>query len=59
MIGKNNPMHSTFYNYRVEFQVRGALHVHGVLWINYKSGKRYAGNNRVHGELTTFKTLDR
>ena len=50
MIGKN-PMHSTFYNYRVEFQVRGAPHVHG--------GKRYAGNNRVHGELTTFKTLER
>ena len=36
MIGKNNPMHSTFYNYRVEFQVRGAPHVHGVLWINYE-----------------------
>ena len=36
MIGKNNPMHSTFYNYRVEFQVRGAPHVHGVPWMNYE-----------------------
>lgn len=40
MIGKNNPMHSTFYNYRVEFQVRGAPHVHGVLWINYERVER-------------------
>ena len=36
IMGKNNAMHSTFYNYRVEFQLRGAPHVHGVLWVDYK-----------------------
>ena len=35
ILGKNNPMQSTFYNYRVEFQLRGAPHVHGVLWVDY------------------------
>ena len=35
IIDKNNPMYSTFYNYRVEFQLRGAPHVHGVLWVDY------------------------
>lgn len=25
-----------YYNYRVEFQMRGAGHIHGVLWINLK-----------------------
>ena len=34
--GKYNPIHTTFYNYRVEFQVRGAPHAHGVLWINFE-----------------------
>ncbi len=32
--GPNNPMKVTYYTYRVEFQVRGAAHVHGVLWLN-------------------------
>ncbi len=33
-MGKNQPMHVQFYNYRVEFQMRGAGHIHGVLWLN-------------------------
>ena len=24
-----------FTNYRVEFQMRGAAHIHGVLWIDF------------------------
>ena len=32
--GRNNPMHVTYYTYRVEFQVRGAAHIHGVLWLD-------------------------
>ena len=31
-MGKHSPMKVQFYNYRVEFQLRGAGHIHGVLW---------------------------
>ena len=31
---KSSPMKAQFYHYRVEFQVRGAGHVHGVLWLD-------------------------
>ena len=36
MLGKNNPMNIKYYSYKVEFQDRGAGHIHGVLWINMK-----------------------
>ena len=29
-----NGMYVKFYNYRVEFQMRGAGHIHGVLWVD-------------------------
>ena len=29
-----NGMYIKFYNYRVEFQMRGAGHIHGVLWVD-------------------------
>ncbi len=29
--GKNNKMHVKYYTYCIEFQARGAAHVHGVL----------------------------
>ena len=28
-----------YYNYKVEFQARGAGHIHGVLWIDMKDDK--------------------
>ena len=34
MMGKNNPMHVKYYTYKVEFQDRGAGHIHGALWLN-------------------------
>ena len=33
MMGKNNPMHVQYYTYKVEFQDRGAGHIHGTLWL--------------------------
>ena len=33
VMGKDNPMNVLLYTYRVEFQQRGAAHVHGVLWM--------------------------
>ena len=36
MKGPDNPMNVEYYNYRVEFQDRGAGHIHGVLWLNFE-----------------------
>ena len=30
-----NEMHVEFYNYRVEFQLRGAPNIQGVLWMDF------------------------
>ena len=37
IMSKHNDMHVGFYNYRVEFQMRGAPHIHGVLWLDFKA----------------------
>ena len=34
--GKNNAMHIKNMSYRVEFQGRGAAHIHGTLWLDMK-----------------------
>ena len=31
-----NPMNIKFYSYKVEFAMRGAAHIHGVLWLDWK-----------------------
>ena len=36
LYGKNNPMKVKHISYRVEFQGRGAAHIHGTLWLDIK-----------------------
>ena len=36
MMGENNPMKIKYISYRVEFQGRGAAHIHGTLWLDMK-----------------------
>ena len=36
MMGKNNHMYVKHYTYKVEFQDRGAGHIHGTLWLGLK-----------------------
>jgi hypothetical protein len=36
LMGHNSPMHVQYYSYRVEFQQRGAGHIHGVIWCSLK-----------------------
>ena len=36
VMGKNNHMYVKYYTYKVEFQDRGAGHVHGTLWLGLK-----------------------
>ena len=39
IFGNNNPMSVRHVSYRVEFQGRGAAHVHGVMWLELKEIK--------------------
>ncbi len=39
IFGNNNPMKIRHISYRVEFQGRGAGHIHGVLWVDLKEIK--------------------
>ena len=34
MMGRNSPMKIKYISYRVEFQGRGAAHIHGILWLD-------------------------
>ena len=36
--GRNNTYHVTCYYYRVEFQQRGAPHIHSLVWLNNQDG---------------------
>lgn len=53
----SNPMHVNFYNYKVEFQMRGAPHIHGVLWLDLQAVERdelghIITDTDVNGETT-------
>ena len=39
IFGQNNPMKVRHISYRVEFQGRGAAHIHGVLWLDLNEVK--------------------
>ena len=39
VMSKGSPMAVKNFSYKVEFQLRGAGHVHGVLWIDWKKCK--------------------
>ena len=44
---KENPMNTRIFNYRVEFQARGAAHIHAVLWIDFDKALPHNLNNSV------------
>ena len=35
IMNPDNPLTIKYYNYKVEFAMRGAAHIHGVLWVNW------------------------
>ena len=45
-MGDNNPMMVEYYTYKVEFQDRGAGHIHGTLWLKLEM----IGLNRRHDD---------
>ena len=36
MLSKGSPLTLSYFNYRIEFQLRGAPHAHGTLWMDWK-----------------------
>ena len=58
IMGKNNPMMVKFYSYRVEFQNRGAAHIHGVLWTDIdKHEEQYPGITVAFQKFRHFQPL--
>ena len=55
VMGGANPMAIQFYSYRVEFQARGAAHIHGVLWADID--KLEQGCKHLLGLKAAFKAL--
>merc|ERR1719430_2190143 len=47
IFGRNNPMKVRHISYRVEFQGRGAGHIHGVLWLDMKELKVEGAPNEL------------
>ena len=47
IFGRNNPMKVRHISYRVEFQGRGAAHIHGVLWLDLNEIKVEGVNKDV------------
>ena len=59
--GPNNPMNITYYNYRIEFQMRGAAHVHGVLWVDMQkleNEKEFEGLNNTMMKIKRNEILE-
>ena len=62
IFGPNNPMKVRHISYRVEFQGRGAAHIHGVLWLDLKEIKVEGVDNIVlqesYNKLKNGKRLE-
>ena len=58
IVMQNNMMNVQYFNYRVEFQMRGAAHVHGVLWLEVaRLEKIFPGINEVFTKLEHGRLL--
>ena len=61
LYGKNNPMKIKHISYRVEFQGRGAAHIHGTIWLDIKEIEKLPqfqeGNCRTGTLTEAFKKL--
>ena len=59
IMAKDNPMNTKPYNFRVEFQARGAAHIHGVLWIDFDRKLPHNINNiQIKSAFRKFRMSD-
>ena len=56
VMGDNNPMMVEYYQYKVEFQERGAGHIHGTLWLKLDMMERLIRTDGGHLVLTDQDT---
>ena len=56
MMGQNNPMNVKYYTYKVEFQDRGASHIHGTLWLGLDKIENLM-KDETDGELRPIQKL--
>ena len=49
VMGKNKSMNVQFYTFKVEFQERGAGHIHGTIWLNLENLENLV---RINGKLS-------
>ena len=52
LLGRNNPMNIRHISYRVEFQGRGAAHIHGTLWLDLNKIERNRKEFKGKGHLS-------
>ena len=59
VFGKNGPMKARHYQYRIEFQARGAGHTHGVLWLNLEElESNFPGIKDIYRNIKNNKHFD-
>ena len=49
----------THYSYRIEFQIRGMPHVHGIFWLSEDLVKPYKNDNNEFNDLETPELIDK
>merc|ERR1712059_123889 len=52
MMNKESPFSVKYYSYRVEFQLRGAAHIHGTIWVDFEKYFEMEIEKESNGELT-------
>ena len=56
IMSKENPMNVKIFSYRVEFQARGAAHIHGVMWVDFaQKCHRNLDNELLQSVFQNFK----
>ena len=56
VMAPSSPFNTKYYHYRVEFQKRGAGHIHGVLWLDLKAVEE-ANDRELDGLQDAMNTL--
>ena len=56
-MGHNNPMMVQYYTYKVEFQERGAGHIHGTLWLDLKRMEKLI--RTANGDLVIDENIEK
>ena len=60
IMGKNSPLHVKYISYRIEFQARGAAHIHGVLWLDLEKIENELDKDQTNKKMnlvSAFKKL--